>query len=406
MGGFTHRLIPVPRPLAHAACVAPVLTCAWSPSAVLPTGPALVGLGLRLFVKAKGPESYTAELMVPAVLLFIIVTINLIAIVFSDIDEAYFEDEAAIVAVLDERTPLAAKASRQQQQPPPSEVAAEVGKPGGSSAAATIDVAAPATSRAKPYWVAAAVQITCATYTFTRVFLRYSYESAMVVVYSDTYKFSDGDAGMIAGGAAFSALLAVILWRQVQKRYAANLKEASHMVMFVSEICGFLCAIVMIISPSIRLAAGRDWGLVFTLLTAVFFYPSQVPLAAAPRACVCGTSWMPACDPPSTHPTPPIAPLAGPRRFHSQFVPSGFCHPREHVAQPAVDACTAGACDAHWQRPRDVDGARDGGHGHEPLLAAPRRVLPGCDDRAGGRRRYGLGPRAHGTVVESLPRPT
>ena len=47
-----------------------------------------------------------------------------------------------------------------------------------------------------------AVQITC-TYTFTRVFLRYSYESAMVVVYSQTYQFTDGVAGMIAGGSAF-----------------------------------------------------------------------------------------------------------------------------------------------------------------------------------------------------------
>jgi len=243
------------------------------------SGPALVGLGLRLFVKARGAEAYTTELMVPAVLLFTIVTINLIAIVFSDIDEPYFEDEAAAAPVPNERTPLAVKTPQQQQQQPPpssSAVAAEVGKPGGSAAAATIEVAAPATSRAKPYWVAAGVQVTCASYTFTRVFLRYSYESAMVVVYSDTYSFSDGDAGMIAGGAAFSALFAVILWRQVQKRYAANLRQASHMVMLVSEICGFLCAIVMILSPSIRLGAGRGWGLAFTLLTAVFFYPSQV----------------------------------------------------------------------------------------------------------------------------------
>jgi len=241
------------------------------------SGPALVGLGVKLFVRAGSPD--TTELLVPAGLLYTIVTISLIAVVFADIDEPHFEDEPAVVAVPNERTPLAAKAAQQPPPPPPppsSEAAADVGKQGGSAEAVKIEVAAPAKSGAAPYWVAAVVQVTCASYTFTRVFLRYSYESAMVVVYSQTYGYSDGDAGMIAGGAAFSALFAVVLWQRVQKHYAGDLKHANHTVMVVSEICGFACAIVMIISPSIRQAAGHDWGLAFTLLTAIFFYPSQV----------------------------------------------------------------------------------------------------------------------------------
>jgi len=239
------------------------------------SGPALVGFGMYLVNSIVGRDAKKGDLMVPAVILFTIVTMNLIAIIFTDIDAPHFEDEKAAAAVPNERTPLAAKAP---QQPPSSEVAVKVLKPGSSAAAATIEVAAPAPSGValRPYFVTASVQITCALYTFTRVFLRYSYESAMVVVYSKTYGFSDSSAGMIAGGAAFSALFAVVLWQQVQKRYAADLKHGSHVVMVVSEICGLVCAFIMIISPQIRMGAGRGCGLFFTLLTAVFFYPSQI----------------------------------------------------------------------------------------------------------------------------------
>ena len=43
-----------------------------------------------------------------------------------------------------------------------------------------------------------------------------------------------------------------------------------------SECCAFACALVMMITPTISTYLGRHWGVFFTLLTAVFFYPSQV----------------------------------------------------------------------------------------------------------------------------------
>ena len=101
----------------------------------------------------------------------------------------------------------------------------------------------------------------------------------MVVVYSQTYKFTDGVAGMIAGGSAFFALFAVFLWHRARNASAAlggSDSHTAHTIMVVSEFCGFACALVMIVTPALGTYLGGHWGVFFTLLTAVFFYPSQV----------------------------------------------------------------------------------------------------------------------------------
>jgi hypothetical protein len=229
----------------------------------------------------------TAKLLVPAVLLTIVVTINLIGILYGDMDEPFFEDGsgAAIVDAPTETTPLTATSgSSSASASTPADAGKadapheESGRPGIAEAAS--DPAGPPYGpEGPPIWVARSVQMTCISYTFTRVFLRYSYESAMVIVYSQTYHFTDGAAGMIAGGSAFFALIAVFLWHRARNASAALGKNDAHTastIMLVSECCAFACALVMMITPTISTYLGRHWGVFFTLLTAVFFYPSQV----------------------------------------------------------------------------------------------------------------------------------
>lgn len=258
-------------------------------------------------------ENTTNKLLVPAVLLLIVVTLNLMAVIFGDMDEPFFADEDGGKGASEDSDAYKAKIAKLKARGAPTESTpltardskkgaggaadaggrAEEGKSGGGGANEEEEddgeeaevpeeeeaEPTPMPAAPPPIWVARAVQITCISYTFTRVFLRYSYESAMVVVYSQTYQFTDGVAGMIAGGSAFFALIAVFLWARVRSTSTSLAKSdahTAHIIMVVSEICGFSCALVMMITPMIRHSLGRHWGIFFTLLTAVFFYPSQV----------------------------------------------------------------------------------------------------------------------------------
>ena len=255
-------------------------------------------------------SSTTAKLLVPAFLLIIVVTMNLIGILYGDMDQPFFEDGSGepIVDAPNETTPLTAtsKASAGKKVPPASAPTSSTplgdagqdgtagktgattlheapghldGRPNDHTLAGDEPAGPPFGPEGAPLWVARSVQLTCISYTFTRVFLRYSYESAMVVIYSQTYHFTDGVAGLIAGASAFFALLAVFLWHRARNASAALGKSdahTAHAVMVVSELCGFACALVMMITPTIGKYLGQHWGVGFTLLTAVFFYPSQV----------------------------------------------------------------------------------------------------------------------------------
>jgi len=215
----------------------------------------------------------TSKLMVPAILLLVVVTLNLLAILYSDIEEPFFEDGsgAPIVDTPSETTPLtAASKSGGQAYDTGKADAAESGSVAeGEEGPLSPDEAAEA--RGPPYgpegpprWIALSVQLTCITYTFTRVFLRYSYESAMVVVYSQTYKFTDGVAGMVAWGSAFFALFAVFLWHRARNASAAlggSDSHTAHTIMVLSEVCGFACALVMIVTPALARTSAAIGGL-------------------------------------------------------------------------------------------------------------------------------------------------
>ena len=73
----------------------------------------------------------------------------------------------------------------------------------------------PAAAGRPPVWVAATVQLTCLLFGVTRNFLKFGFESAMVVVYDRQIMLSEGASGLVAGLCAMSAVLMLALYRTV-----------------------------------------------------------------------------------------------------------------------------------------------------------------------------------------------
>ena len=64
-------------------------------------------------------------------------------------------------------------------------------------------------------WVAATVQVTCLLLGVTRCFLKYGFESAMVVVYDRQLMMSEGAAGVVAGACGLSAVVSTLVYKGV-----------------------------------------------------------------------------------------------------------------------------------------------------------------------------------------------
>ena len=64
-----------------------------------------------------------------------------------------------------------------------------------------------------PVWASAVVVASCLSFGVGRNFLKFGFESALVVVYDRQLGFSSGIAGIIAGSCALAGLALVVCWK-------------------------------------------------------------------------------------------------------------------------------------------------------------------------------------------------
>ena len=85
----------------------------------------------------------------------------------------------------------------------------------------------------------------------------------MVVVYKGIYHMNEGEAGLLASGVAYSALFSLVLFRMIKTMNAEKV-----------HACVILADTLTLVTGLLLLFAGTTF--VFTILTALFIYPSVV----------------------------------------------------------------------------------------------------------------------------------
>jgi MFS family permease len=130
-----------------------------------------------------------------------------------------------------------------------------------------------------PVWASAVVVASCLSFGVGRNFLKFGFESALVVVYDRQLGFSSGVAGIIAGSCALAGLALVVCWK-VRGQSRLGLKSTT--LLCASEVLAFLSALLMLASSErvlgriVHVAATRTNVLLgLTLLSSVAFYPAM-----------------------------------------------------------------------------------------------------------------------------------
>ncbi len=127
-----------------------------------------------------------------------------------------------------------------------------------------------------PVWVSASAVLACLLFGIGRNFLKFGFESAMVVVYERQFRFSVGVAGVLAGLCAMSGLVSVLVY----KFYCAG-RVSSTLLIKAAEALAIVAALLMIGSNQsflLPIAGRRGLRVMQQALAAgasLLFYPSM-----------------------------------------------------------------------------------------------------------------------------------
>ena len=127
-----------------------------------------------------------------------------------------------------------------------------------------------------PVWVSASAVLACLLFGIGRNFLKFGFESAMVVVYERQFRFSVGVSGVLAGLCAMSGLLSVLLY----KFYCAG-RVSSTLLIKAAETLAIVAALLMIGSNQsflVPIAGRRSLRVIQQALAAgasLLFYPAM-----------------------------------------------------------------------------------------------------------------------------------
>lgn len=134
------------------------------------------------------------------------------------------------------------------------------------------------------------VQVAMLLFGMSRNFLKFGFESAMVVVYDRQFYFSQGSSGVIAGCCALSTVASLFIY----KSYCAR-AMGTHRLLLVAEAFGLLSALLMMLSDhaafspsapvSLATAAtmtrehrgddARAYAELLTIAASILFYPAM-----------------------------------------------------------------------------------------------------------------------------------
>lgn len=97
-------------------------------------------------------------------------------------------------------------------------------------------------NRPPPVWVSAIVQPTCICYGISRLFLKFGFESAMVVVYDEQYRWSNAHAAVVAGGLALCSVATIFGYTLL----CAN-RMSERRLLLLSDSLGYTSVLLMIL---------------------------------------------------------------------------------------------------------------------------------------------------------------
>lgn len=245
----------------------------------LATGPFVVSCVIGLFA-AAGMQPAPTGIPIYAALAVILILLVVIALVlaFAPEDKPVYPDEVAAKVAASTVTSTAAASTppttaSSLPRHPTAPAALGAGAESGANEATRLlksepPKAAPALPSSTPtVQTTAIIQATCLFYGITRQFVRYSFESAMVVVYHAVFHMSISTSGLVASSLAYSSILAILFFRVMKNLSAAHI----HSGVVLADILTLIAGVLLV-------AAGHTLAVV--ILTAFFIYPSVVIGAA------------------------------------------------------------------------------------------------------------------------------
>ena len=118
-----------------------------------------------------------------------------------------------------------------------------------------------------PYWASAWVQVTCLCYGISRLFLKFGFESAMVVVYDLQFGMPNSEAAAVAGALALASLFSIFAY----SIFCVG-RLSSRQMLLLSEVFGYIAVGLMITTGH---TDDDTTILVLTILASLVFYPSM-----------------------------------------------------------------------------------------------------------------------------------
>ena len=119
----------------------------------------------------------------------------------------------------------------------------------------------------RPYWASAWVQVTCLCYGVSRLFLKFGFESAMVVVYDMQFGMPNSEAAAVAGALALASVFSIFAYSVV---CAGRL--GSRQMLLLSELFGYIAVGLMIMT---RYTDNDTTILALTVMASLVYYPSM-----------------------------------------------------------------------------------------------------------------------------------
>ena len=203
-----------------------------SASVGMASGPLLTG-----FLALAWPEEAT---LVPPVQMSIFGALFLVALCGCPLETpfTYTLAGADADAAPPPAAPAAPPAARELSEATPLVMGAKGLVPKGDPSDPAVAAAA-APPPPPPLWVSATVQSVCLLFGIGRNFLKFGFESAMVVVYDRQFGFSEGSAGVLAGMCALSSIVSIFVYKGVcvSRFSTATLLLIAELLAITSALC-------------------------------------------------------------------------------------------------------------------------------------------------------------------------
>jgi hypothetical protein len=121
-----------------------------------------------------------------------------------------------------------------------------------------------------PFYVAVTVQATCLCCGISRSFFRYAYESAMVVVFTERFGYTEAGSGILVGVLGLCTVLPILaIYYAMVWQFQWDLEAHSYAVILSAALAGVLSGVLILLGAN-------DEGQWYIMLSALPFYAFEI----------------------------------------------------------------------------------------------------------------------------------